>query len=92
MIKDHTQVAGIANISAVRVSPIDWNRLSSFSKCLRVIAYCLCLKCKSQSKVLTSDKLQQAEERALKPIQIETISNFCNGKQDVKKRTKGEFS
>ena len=89
VIEDHTQVEGIANTSMVGDSPIDWNRFTSFSKCVRAIAYCLRLKCKSQSKVLTSDELQRAEERALKLIQIETFSDYCNGKQDVKKRTKG---
>ena len=93
VIKDHAQVAGIAKNSMVGDSPIDWNRFSSFSKCVRVIAYCLRLKYKSQTKVLTSDELQRAEERALKRIQIETFSDFCNGKQDVKKNEqRGEFS
>ena len=93
VIEDHTQIAAIANNSMVGDSPIDWNRFSSFSKCVRVIAYCLRLKCKSQSKVLTSDELQRAEERALKLIQIETFSDFCNGKQDVKKNEqRREFS
>ena len=84
VIEDHRQVAGIANNSMVGDSPIDWNRFSSFSKCVSVIAYCLRLKYKSQSKVLTSDQLQRAEERAIKLIQIETFSDFCIGK-----RTKG---
>ena len=88
VIEDHTQVAAIANNSLVGDSPIDWNRFSSSSKCVRVIAYCLRLKCKSQSKVLTSDELQRAEERALKLIQIETFSDFCNGKQHVQKTNK----
>ena len=47
------------------------------------------MKCKSQSQVLTSDEMQRAEERALKLIQIETFSDFCNRKQDVKKTNKG---
>ena len=88
VIKDHTQVAGIPN-NVVGNSLIDWNRFSSFSKRVRVIANCLRLKYKSQSKVLTSNESQRAEERALKLIQIESFSDFCNGKQDVKKRTKG---
>ena len=93
VIEDHTQVAGIASNSMVGDSPIDWNRFNSFSKCLRVIAYCLRLRYKIQSKVLTSDELQRAEERALKLIQIETFSDFCNGKQDNKEPNKGgEFS
>ena len=89
VIEDHTQVAGIANNSMVGDSPIDWNRFSSFSKCAGAIAYCLPLKYKSPSQVLTSHELQRAEERALKPIQIETISDFRYGKQDVKKMNKG---
>ena len=47
VIEDHTQVAAIANNSMVGDSPIDWNRFSSSSKSVRVIAYCLRLKCKS---------------------------------------------
>ena len=62
VIEDRTQVAAIANNSMVGDSPIDWNRFSSFSKSVRVIAYCLRLKCRSQSKVLTSAELQRAEE------------------------------
>ena len=89
VIEDHTQVAEIANNSKVGDSPIDWNRFSSFSKCVRAITYCLRLKYKSQSKVLNSDELQRAEEGALKLIQIETIFDFCNGKQDVQKTNKG---
>ena len=89
VIEDFTHVAGIANSSMVGDSPIDWDRFSSFSKCVRVRAYCLRLKYESQSKVLTSDELQRAEERALKLIQIETIFDFCKGKPDVKKRIKG---
>ena len=58
VIEDRTQVAGIANNSMVGNSPIDWNRFSSFSKCVRVIAYSLRLKYKSQSKKLPSDELQ----------------------------------
>ena len=89
VIEHHTQVAGFANKSKVGDSPNDWIRFSSFSKCVRAIAYCSGLKYKSQSKVLTSDELQRAEERALKLIQIETFSDSCNGKQDVKKTKKG---
>ena len=85
VIEHYTQVAGIANNSMVGDSPIDWNRFSSFSNCVRAIAYCLRLKYNSQSEILTSDELQRTEERALKLIQIETFSDFCNGKQDVKK-------
>ena len=93
VIEDHTQVAAITNNSVVGDSPTDCYRFSSFSKSVRVIAYCLRLKCKSQSKVLTSDELQRAEERALKSIQIETFSDFCNGKQDVRKNEqRGQFS
>ena len=89
VIEDHTQVAAVANNSMVGDSPNDWNRFSSFSKSVTVLAFCLGLKCKSQSKVLTSDELQRTEKRALKLIQIETFSDFCNGKQDVKKTNKG---
>ena len=89
VIEDHTQVAGIANKSMVGDSPFDWNRFSSFSKRVVAIAYCLRLKYKGQSKVLPSDELQRAEERALKLFQIETFSEFCNGKQYVKNTKKG---
>ena len=90
VLEGHSQVAGIANNSMVGDSPIDCNRFSSFSKSVRVIAYCLRLKYKSQSKVVPSDELQRAEERALKLFHIETDSDFCKGKQDSKKkRTKG---
>ena len=93
VIEDHTHFAGIANNSLVGDSPIDWNRFVSFSKCVRIIAYCLRLKYKSHSNALTYDELQRADERAIKLIQIETFSDFCNGKQDVKKTSKrGEFS
>ena len=87
--EDHTQVAGNENNSMVGGSPIDWKRFSSFSKCVSVIAFCSRLKHKSQSKVLTYDELQREEERALNLIKIETISDFWNGKQDVKKPNKG---
>ena len=66
MIEDHTQLAGIANNSMVGDSPIEWNRFSSFSKCVRVIAFCLRLKYKSQSKVLNSDELQQSRGTSIK--------------------------
>ena len=86
VIEGHTQVAGIANNSMVGDH---WNQFNSFSICVRVVAYCLRLNYKSQSKVLANDELQRAEERAIKLIQIETFSDFCNGKQDVKKTNKG---
>ena len=89
VIEYHTQVAEIANNSMVGDSQIGWNRFSSFSKCVRAIAHCLRLKYKSQSKVLTSDEMQPAEERELKLIQIETFSDFCNGKEGVKKTNIG---
>ena len=69
-------------------SPIDWNRFSRFSKCVKVIANCLRLKYRSLSKVLLTDELQRAEERALKLIQIEAFSDFCIGRQDVNKTNK----
>ena len=40
-------------------------------------------------KSIDFDEMQRAEERPLKLIQIETFSDFCNGKQDVKKTNKG---
>ena len=39
VIEKHTQVARIANNSVVGDSPVDRNRFSSFSRCVRVIAY-----------------------------------------------------
>ena len=38
---------------------------------------------------MLTDELQRAEEKALKLIQIETFSDFDNGKQDVNKTKKG---
>ena len=51
----------------------DWSRYSRFSKCVRVIAFCLRIKYKSQSKVLLADELQRAETSLLRMIQKETF-------------------
>ena len=58
VIEYHTQIAGIAKNSMVGDSPNDWRRLSSLLKGVGVIAYCLRLKYKRQSKVFISDELQ----------------------------------
>ena len=72
-LEDHAQVAGIANNSMVLESRFDWSKYSRFSKCIRVIAFCLRIKYKSQSKVLLTDELQRAETSLLRMIQKETL-------------------
>ena len=42
----HAEVAVIANTSVSQELPVDWNNISSFSECVRVIAFCLRLKYK----------------------------------------------
>ena len=57
---DHAEVAVIANTSMTQEPPVDWKKFSSFSKCVRVIAFCLRLKYKSQSKALLVEELNRA--------------------------------
>ena len=78
---DQAAVAVIANTSMTQESIVDWSRFSSFSKCVRVIAFCLRFKIKSQSKVLLPCEVKRAEEKVLKLIQLETSSEVFNGKQ-----------
>ena len=81
--------AVIANTSMTQEPTVDCSRFSSFSKCLRVIAFCLRLKFKSQSKVLLSCELKRAEEKVLKLIQREIFPEVYNGKQMFGKTSKG---
>ena len=86
---DHAAVAVIENLSMTQEPIVDWSRFSSFSKCVRVIAFCLRLKFKSQSKVLLPCELQQAQEKVLKLIQRETFPEVYDGKQMFGKTRKG---
>ena len=86
---DHAAVAVIANTSMTQEPIVDWSKFSSFSKCVRVIAFCLRLKFKSQSKVLLPCELQRAEEKVLKLIQRETFPEVYDGKQMFCKTSKG---
>ena len=56
---------------------------------MRVIAFCLRLKFKSQSKVILPCELQRAEEKVLKLIQRETFLEVYDGKQMFGKTSKG---
>ena len=60
---------------------VDWSRFSSFSKGVRVIAFCLRLKFKRQSKFLLPCELKRAEEKVLKLLQRETFPEVYDGKQ-----------
>ena len=86
---DLATVAVIANTSMTQEPIVDWSRLSKFSKCVRVIAFCLRLKFKSQSKVLLPCELELAEEKVLILIQQETIPEMYEGKQSFGKTSKG---
>ena len=85
----HAAVAVSANTSMTQEPIVDWSRFSSFSKCVRVIAFCLRLKFKSQSKVLLPCELQRAEEKFLKIIQRETFPEVYDGKQMFGNTSKG---
>ena len=86
---DHAAVAVIANTSMTQEPIVDRSKFSSFSKCVRVIAFCLRLKFKSHSKVLLPCELQRAEEKVLKLIQRETFPEVYDGKQMFGKTSKG---
>ena len=85
----HAAVAVIANKSMTQEPIVDWSRFSRFSKSVRVIAFCLRLKFKSQSKVLLPCELQRAEEKILKLIQRETFPEVYDVKQMFGKTSKG---
>ena len=68
MPDDPAAVAVIANTSMMQAPIVDWSRLSSFSKCVRVIAFCLRLKFKSQSKFLLPCEWNRAEGKVLKLV------------------------
>ena len=65
---DHAEVAVVANTSMSQELAVKRYKFSSFSKCVRAIAFCLRLKYRSQSKVLLVEELNRAEERVLKMI------------------------
>ena len=84
---DHAEVAVVANASMTQELAVKWNKFSSFSKCVRVIAFCLRLKYRSQSKVLLVEELNRAEERVLKMIQ-ENLSRKFSMKRKVSVKLK----
>ena len=88
---DHAAVAVVANKSMTQEPIVDWSRFSSFSKCVRVIAFCLRLKFKSQSKVLLPCGLQRAEEKILKLIQRETFPEVYDGSKCLVRQAKVEI-
>ena len=81
-------VAVIANTSMTQEPIVDWSRFSSFSKCVRVIAFCLRVKFGSQPKVLLPGELKRAEERVSKLIQRETFPVVHEEKQTFGKTNK----
>ena len=85
---DHAEVAVIANTSMTQEPPVDWKKFSSFSKCVRVIAFCLQLKYKSQFKVLLVEELNRAEEKDLKMIQKESFPDLFDEKESFGKTEK----
>ena len=85
---DPATVAVIANTSMTQEPIVDWSIFSKFSKCVRVVAFCLRLKFKSQSKVLLPCELELAEEKVLKLIQQETFLEMYEGKQPFGKTSK----
>ena len=88
---DHAEVAVIANTSLTQEPPVDWKKFSSFPKCVRVIAFCLRLKYKSQSKALLVEELNRAEERVLKMIQKESFPDLFDEKESFGKTKKAEI-
>ena len=85
---ENAAVAVIANTSMTQEPIVDWSRFSSFSKCVRVIAFCLRVKFGSQSKVLLPGELKRAEERVFKLIQQETFPVIHAEKQTFGKTNK----
>ena len=86
---DHAAVAVIANTSMTHEPIVDWSRFSSFSKGVRVIAFCLRLKFKRQSKFLLPCELKRAEEKVVKVTQRGTFPEVYDGKQLFCKTSKG---
>ena len=85
---ENAAVAVIANTSMTQEPIVDWSRFSSFSKCVRVIAFCLRVKFGSQSKVLLPGEMKRAEERVFKLIQRETFPVVHAEKQTFGKTNK----
>ena len=83
-------VAVIANSSTSKGPIVDWSRFSSFSKCVRVIAICLRVKFRSQSKVLLPGELKRAEEKVFKLNQREAFPEVHEEKQTFGKTNKDE--
>ena len=81
MPDEHAAAAVIANTSMTQEPIVEWSRFSSFSKCVRVIAFRLRVKCRSQSKILLPSELKRVEERVFKLIQRETFPKFHEEKQ-----------
>ena len=86
---DDAEVAVIAITSMSQELPVYRNKFSYFSKCVRVIAFCLCLKYTSQSKIFLVEYLNRAEERVLKTIQGESFPELSNEKDSFGRTTKG---
>ena len=82
---DHAEVAVVANTSMTQELAVKWNKFRSFSKYVRVTAFCLRLKYRSQSKVLLVEELNRAEERVLKMIQRESFSELFSEKESFGK-------
>ena len=89
---DHAAVAVIANTSMTQEPIVDWSRFSCFSKCVRVIAFYLRLKFKSQSKVLLPCELERAEKTILKLVQRETFPEVYEGKRSFGKTSKSNIN
>ena len=87
---DPAAVAVIANTSMTQEPIVDWSKFSSFSKCVRVIAFCLRLKFKGQSKVVLPSELQRAEEKVLKLIQRENFLKCMMGSKCLVRQAKVE--
>ena len=78
--EDHAEVAVVANTRMTQELAVNWKTFSSFSKCVRVMAFCLRLRYRSHSKILLVEGLNRAEERVLKMIQRESFAELFNEK------------
>ena len=87
---DHVEVVVIVNTSITQERPVDWKKFGSFSKCVRVIAFCLRLKYKSQSKVLLVEELNRAEERVWKMIRKESFPDLLSEEESFGKTKNAE--
>ena len=85
---EHAAAAVIVNTSMTQEPKVEWSRFSSFSKCVRVIAFRLRVKFRRQSKVLLPSELKRAEERVFRLIQRETFPKFHEEKQTFGKTNK----